>query len=472
MSGWNDVEQGRREWDWDVLVGDLDQASYLTSLGRDVARRAVVELGEFFGPGWLSRAANPVDPQSRIALAKVSPSLFAPSERQRDAFVGLLGWWGSVQVLQDAGAEGIGVLRRTMRSNPVRIELRHAVAQARLAAQALLAGARVTLEPEKPDGRPGDLRAVRGGTDVFLEYRAIDPDNRSSEHTRRMEEASMFLLMGGGQHGVTWWGDLPLDPDDAWYQRIREASKLCARTAAPVEVATADAVLRCTPGAVNPTDDGSGVVRWPPFDQDQHDRVMRALNAKGNQTRAAGAAWVWLEDGGALWPRTPFATSSLSDKIDTLIDVLGGFFAEHRHVLGVVITSGEPGPTGRHEASVRNGRGAGFVRLLPSGQWRESVVIQRPLEVPGQFALVCQLCADEPRWLDEALARLDAGCLQSLLASRPRSTGGLYLPGQAEQDIIDLGFLQPGSEHVELAPRRVRIETVLDQPVRRNRAAQ
>lgn len=359
----------------------------------------------------------------------MSPSLFAPSQRQRDAFVGLLGWWGSVQVLQDAGAEGIGVLRRTMRSNPVRIELRHAVAQARLAAQALLAGARVTLEPAKPDGGPGDLRAVRGGTDVFLEYRAIDPDNRSIEHTHRMKQASMFLLMGGGQHGVTWLGDLPAEPDEAWYQRIREASELCARTAAPDEVATVGAVLRCRPGAVNPTDEGSGVVRWPRFDQDQHDQVMRALNKKANQTRAAGAAWIWLEDGGALWPRTPFAASSLSDKIDTLVDVLDGFFAEHRHVLGVALTSGEPGPSVHEDASVRNGRGAGFVRLLPSGECRESVVVQRPLEVPGQLALVSQLCADEPQWLDRALARLRAGSLRSLMTSPPRSTGGLYLPG-------------------------------------------
>ena len=79
-----------------MLFGDLDQASYLTSLGRDVARRAVVGLGEFFGPGWLSRAANPTNPRNRVALARVSPSLFAPSQRQRDAFVGFAGGGGPV----------------------------------------------------------------------------------------------------------------------------------------------------------------------------------------------------------------------------------------------------------------------------------------------------------------------------------------------------------------------------------------
>lgn len=57
-----------------------------------------------------------------------------------------------------------------------------------------------------------------------------------------------------GQHGVTWSGDLPVEPDDAWCERIREDSELCARITVPVEVATAGAVLRCTPRAVNLTE--------------------------------------------------------------------------------------------------------------------------------------------------------------------------------------------------------------------------
>lgn len=428
-SGWSDVDHGRRELDWDVLVGDLDDASYLTPLGRDTVRRAITGLSDFFGPGWLAKAANPTKPQDRIALAAMSPSLFGPSQQQRHAFVRFLSLWASVQVLVDGHTEGIGAVRRTMRTNPVRIELRHAAAQTRLAAQALLAGARVTLEPLKRDGTPGDVRAVRGGTDVFLEYRAIDPDMQSTKHSQRMEQASLFLLHMSGTYGVTWSGELPVDTDDGWYLRIREASEQCGRAAAPVEVVTGGAVLRCTPGDVSAAGEGGGTVVWPPFDRDQHDRLMRALNAKAGQTKAAGAAWIWLEDGGALWPRTPFAAASLSEKIDTLVEMLAGFFPEHPHVLGVVLTSGEPGPTAQTEASLGHGRGAGFVRLLPSGQLRESLVVRRQLDVPGQFELVCQLCTSEPTWLDEALSRLGVGSLQRLLISPHRTVGGLYLPG-------------------------------------------
>jgi hypothetical protein len=59
--------------------------------------------------------------------------------------------------------------------------------------------------------------------------------------------------------------------------------------------------------------------------RDQHDRLMRALNQKAAQTKAARAAWIWLEDCGALWPRTPFAASSLAEKIATLVDTLDMF---------------------------------------------------------------------------------------------------------------------------------------------------
>jgi hypothetical protein len=167
-------------------------------------------------------------------------------------------------------------------------------------------------------------------------------------------------------------------------------------------------VLRCTPGDTRAGGESGGTVVWPRFDRVQQYRLMRTLKAKAEQTRAAGAAWIWLEDGGALWPRTQFAASSLSEKIDSLVDVLDGYFAEHPHVLGVVLTSGDLDPVDQDEVSIRHARGAGFMRVLPSGQLRESMVVQRQLHVPGQFELVCQLCTTESRWLDNALSRLIA----------------------------------------------------------------
>jgi hypothetical protein len=57
--------------------------------------------------------------------------------------------------------------------------------------------------------------------------------------------------------------------------------------------------------------------------------------------------------------------SSLSDKIDTLVDVLDGFFPEHRHVLGVVLTSVTCGPADRD----------GLIKVRPRSEYGAIVVL-------------------------------------------------------------------------------------------------
>jgi hypothetical protein len=67
---------------------------------------------------------------------------------------------------------------------------------------------------------------------VFIEYRTIGVDVQSLVHARRMEQAGLTLLLASGEHGVTWLGELPPDPDDDWYCRIQETSVRCSRTGA------------------------------------------------------------------------------------------------------------------------------------------------------------------------------------------------------------------------------------------------
>lgn len=426
MSGWRDVEHGRRALDWDVLVGDVDRAPCLTAAGRQTVRRALSDLSAFFGSGWLSRAANIDRPEDRIPLAMFSPSLSGPDLQWR-GFVVLLSLWARLQLLSDDHVAGIGALRKTLRNNPVRIEFRHAIAQARLGCQARLLGAHVTLEPDKPDKRPGDVRVVRGDTDVFFEYRAIDIDKKTRVHASRMDTAALFLLRLGSEYEVTWSGELPLAPDEEWQRRVRDASALTAMTGIPTEVAIGG-VLRCTVGDAAAAGENGGRLVWPEFDRDQQFRLLSALAKKAEQTEAAGAAWIWFEDAGAVWPRTPFAAAPISEKVDTLVDVLDDLFHSHPHVVGVVLTSGDAEPVRQGETSVDHPRGAGFVRQLPTGQLRESVIVHRTLVVPGQLELVRRLCAAEPSWLDEALVRLGADPIHLLLKTPLRPAGALYLP--------------------------------------------
>lgn len=339
----------------------------------------------------------------------------------------------------DGRVAGIGKLRANLRGNPVRDEFLHGIGQARLAAQACRAGARVVLEPRKSQGGPGDLLAVRAGSEVFVEFRRIGPDRKSIAHHERTDQAFHYLIHLEQQHSVRWSGTLPGNFSEEWQTTVVAAAVKAARDRRSIEVTIDGATLRVEP-------DGESVktsLAAPLFEEDQEQRFIRVLMQKAGQTASAGAAWIWLEDDGALWPMTAFARYPLKQKIEVLAETFGSLFAAHPHVLGVVVTSAPHRLDGPIEpADEASDRGSDYLRTLPDGMVRESIVIPRKLVVPEQYALVRQLCADEPSWLDHALARLSVPAgLNGLLSSwsaapsgeagvrHRRSPGGLYLPG-------------------------------------------
>jgi len=147
-----------------------------------------------------------------------------------------------------------------------------------------------------------------------------------------------------------------------------------------------------------------------------------------------------LEDAGALWPFTPFAQDRLATELQTLRQSLDPLFDAHPHVLGVVLTSGELRYPSSDDASERHHQGIALRRVLPGNLTRESLIVHRRLGVPGQYAMVTQLCADEPEWLDQALHRLGVPGGAATLTTWPvhhgaptadqrQSAHGLYLPG-------------------------------------------
>jgi hypothetical protein len=239
---WIEVDQGRRQLDWAVCFGDLNEANYLTSAGREAGSRAVDDLEAFFGADWLHRATN-LDSALRPDLPPFWPSLM-----KAPAFVAAIGLWARLQMLVVDRVEGVGKLRKNLRANPVRDEFRHGIAHARLSVQAMLAGTRVVIEPTKPDGFPGDLLAVRAGTEVFLEFRGLNPNAALISYDARVDAASMYLRRLETQHAVYWSGDLPEDPTDEWRQRAENAAAHAAERQVPVDVITDGATLVVRPG--------------------------------------------------------------------------------------------------------------------------------------------------------------------------------------------------------------------------------
>ncbi|MGW4464734.1 hypothetical protein [Micromonospora sp. NPDC004704] len=424
---WRDVEAGRRQLDWAVAVGDPAEAEYLTSTGRRIASQAIMDLEAFFGPAWLHRATHPAPGMTGPTMGPYFASLLGAP-----AFVAVVGLWARLQVLVDAKVQGIGQVRKNLRANPTAEEFRHHIALARLAVLAIQAGARITLEPVKPQGGPGDLRAVRADSDVFIEVRALGPDQAFRAYNQRVRDATTHLRVLAGRHGVHWDGDLPPEATLQWKETVALAAAEAAATGVPVEVTVDELTLTAQP---DPAPAGARIA-GPMWEADQGPRLLQALMGKAVKTQSAGAAWLWLEDAGAVWPLTPFARDPLPQKIDVLRQALDPLFDAHPHVLGVVLTSGEMRLNGL-DATEAHHRGAAFRRTTPGSLARESIVVHRRLNVPGQYALITELCTEEPAWLDRALARLGIPGGVTALTTPParhvptgaqKHRSGLYLP--------------------------------------------
>lgn len=395
---WRDVEAGRQRLDWAIAIGDPAEAEYLTSLGHQVASRAITDLDAFFGPAWLHRATHPGPGTTGPMVVPYFASLMGAP-----AFVAAIGLWARLQVLVEAQVQGIGQVRKNLRVNPAAEEFRHHIALARLAVLACQAGARLALEPVKPQGGPGDLRAVRAGSDVFIEVRALGPGQGFRAHSRWIDDAMMHLRVLEVRHNVHWDGELPTEPDLQWKEAVDAAAAEVSANGVPVEVVVDGARLTARPG---PAPTGTQII-GPLWEADEGHRLLQALINKAMKTQSAGAAWLWLEDAGALWPLTAFARDPLSEKVKVLQQALDPLFDAHSHVLGVVLTSGEMRFDGSlDDATVTHHRGAAFRRTMPGSLVRESIVVHRRLCVPGQYALITEMCAEEPAWLDRALARL------------------------------------------------------------------
>ncbi len=103
-----------------------------------------------------------------------------------------------------------------------------------------------------------------------------------------------------------------------------------------VTVTVAGATISAAPG---PAPLGTAI-SGAPWEFDQGYRLLGALIQKARKT-GAGAAWLWLEDAGALWPLSQFAHKPLREKIVDVLHVAEPLFEAHPHIIGIVVCSDE-----------------------------------------------------------------------------------------------------------------------------------
>ncbi|MEV8514082.1 hypothetical protein [Dactylosporangium sp. NPDC051484] len=407
--------------DWRAAFGVSDRS--LSDAGRTASRRAADDLAAFLGPTWLWRAAQrPAAERPELAvLSSGSPagssasSASSASLAEPDGaavFLDAISLWASLRLLVEHRVQGIAKLRGNLARNPGRDEFRHGATQARLAAQALLAGARPVLEPPVGDvlvhDDPMRLRADRPGPDLLLELRGLNRAGPGTarrlvravelkaKQTRSVPAAWVWIEDGGALWSLPGFGDRPareridlvaeaLDRVFATWPHL--CGVVLAETPSPPLPAASSAspVVSSASAAALPVASASLVAPASP-----------AISLSGSASSAASLAASTSPVVSISQSRSPAASLSPSAASSSSL-VAAGLSSSPAAALSRPVAVA---------ATERHDRGAAFLRVLPGDRVRETVVVHRPALAAVQFALVHRLCAEEPAWLDAALAHL------------------------------------------------------------------
>ena len=407
---------------WSAWLGSPQGAAeYLSETGLEVFEAIRREIPEFFrGDRWLKKAFDP-DPDRRVAEVRILSPVITLSDPAEE-FATLLRIWTVARIgaVSKSPIQGVERVRHDLRANVSFSRLMHSLVQLELAGAGLHIGARVELEPPKGGG-PGDVRLQAADTTVFLEVATLSTDEGFTLQQRAMDGQQIHLRSLESRHRVRFDGALPghLNNEQerkAWRERTERAAQQAAEIGAPAEVLCPAGLLTARP------DDGSGGQRLtgPPQQIDAAHRILNKLAEKAEQTRAAGVAWVLLDDHNDAMRLTDFFAAPLTEKIYQLHALVADLLDQNSHLAGVIWTYTGRAVTAPPSAEAHASHGSAIQRALPGCRVRQSVLIPRHILIPNQTRLLTRLLQQEPGWLDGALARLGyRGGFAALLATPP-----------------------------------------------------
>jgi hypothetical protein len=162
-------------------------------------------------------------------------------------------------------------------------------------------------------------------------------------------------------------------------------------------------------------------------------RLKARLRGKAAKTRAAGAAWIWVEDHEILFPSRDFDQLPLATKVKELTRLTADVLADYPHIAGVVWSkTARMRPPHPADDACQIGDSAGYQRILPVDRIRQTVMVPGQFLIHEQIRLIDRVCQEEPTWLDWTLSRLqvpvDARSLLALPPTVPEPGSGLSAP--------------------------------------------
>jgi hypothetical protein len=397
---------GREHLDWDQL-----RELYLrTPLERrEVALWALDTFEAICGPRWLQRAIDrDGQPAGFIALGPFHAG----------AFVELLEWAASLQLLADIG--GMGRLRNAVRSDPRLALLLHASTQLELVRLAIHVGGTARLEPTLPgSSRPVDVELSTHGVPIPVEVRQLFTDRHWRQSVDFNDRFAWRVQQLEHRHQVVCAIDIttgfPETDPDTFLSRIEEAARIVASDGRRQEVALQGA-------RASVSLNGAKSIRGPMRAGDYRRRLAHALQEKSAQHERTAGVWLRVDDRSGLWQFTGWAQQPLSEKLEHVRTIVRGELATSPSVAGVVLSSGALLAQGQFSNQTHKGPSGSVAlrRLIAPSRVRETLVVPLTDSAANTVPVWHELYDAEPAWLASALSTLGQDSAARLLCYAPR----------------------------------------------------
>lgn len=410
---WAAVVAGDAPLTWRLWVSPLSQSSHLTPRGVEAAQALMEGLASFLGDDWLERSRRGPEGCPLMSME------WWPANDTVHVARNLLNL--GVQVAIARTCPGIQEVRQSVRDNPK--HLFPALQQIEIANLAYRDGFGIRYEPALDSGKFADVEIRKRGRAHILESTEIGLDNETRAISRFTDVTIGRIMAIEREHGVQITGEIGAVLSgralDYLFERLERVSQRVKDDGREVLLPTpVSGQLRITRGGGVPGRTLSG----PRMSSDEWSRLASRIERKAIQTRGSRLAWIYIVEGGSLWYLTPWARSTLAEKLATAVMQVEPLIDRMDHLAGVILSNSwawDAPQRANEQEWFPDGRAVALHQRRALGRSRETIIIASPAAArEGMLRGITGWFVCEASWLDWGLSKLGLPPANTLL--RPR----------------------------------------------------
>lgn len=410
---WVAVVAGDAPLTWRLWLSRLSQSSHLTPRGLEAAQALMEELANFLGDDWLERSRKGPEGCPLISME------WWPVNDTVHVARNLLNL--GVQVAIARTCPGIRAVRQSTRDDPQ--HLFPALQQIEIANLAYRDGFDVRYEPALDSGKFADVEIRKGGRTQILESTEIGLDDETIRISAFTDAVTGRIMAIERELGVQITGEIGAvlrgRALDYLFERLEQLSKRVKDDGRDVVLPTpVSGQLRIARG---PRVAGA-TLSGPRVSSDEWSRLASTIERKAKQTRGSRPAWIYIVEGGSLWYLTPWARSTLAEKLASVVMMVEPLIDRTDHLAGVILSNSwawdAPRRANEQEWSP-DGRAVALHQRRALGRSRETIVIASPATArEGMLRGITGWFVREASWLDWGLSTLGLPPAKALLTPR------------------------------------------------------